>query len=104
MTDARIWGLIIGMGVITYALRLSMIVLLGRVEIPPIVLRGLRFVPPAVFSALVAPAMARPEGPLWISPANPYLLAGALAAVVAWRSRSMVLTIVLGMAALWLIR
>ena len=49
MTDARIWALIIGMGVITYALRLSMIVLLGRVEIPPVVLRGLRFVPAAVF-------------------------------------------------------
>ena len=104
MTDARIWALIIGMGVITYALRLSMIVLLGRVEIPPVVLRGLRFVPAAVLSALIAPALVRPEGSVWISAANPYLLAGALAVVVAWRSKSMVLTILLGMATLWLIR
>lgn len=104
MTGARLWLLIAGMGAITYALRLSMIVLLGRMEVPPAVLRGLRYVPAAVFSALIAPAMARPAGSLWLSPANPYLLAGLLAAAVAWRSRSMVLTIVLGTAALWLVR
>jgi branched-subunit amino acid transport protein len=48
--------------------------------------------------------MARPDGPLWLAPDNSYLLAGVLAAAVAWRSRSMVLTIVLGTAALWLVR
>jgi branched-subunit amino acid transport protein len=104
MTGVRIWTLIVGMGVITYALRLSMIVLLERVEIPRVVRRALRFVPAAVFSALIAPALLRPEGPLWISPANPFLLAGTLAAAVAWRSRNMVLTIVFGMAALWALR
>lgn len=104
MTGGRLWLLIAGMGAITYALRLSMIVLLGRMEVPPPVLRGLRFVPAAVFSALVAPALVRPVGSLWLSPANPYLLAGLLAAAVAWRTRSMVLTIVLGWAALWLVR
>lgn len=104
MTAARVWALIIGMGVVTYALRLSMIVLLGRVQLPPAVLRALRYVPAAVFSALIAPALVRPAGPPWISAANPYLLAGILAAVVAWRSKSMVLTIVLGMTALWLLR
>jgi len=104
MTAARVWALIIGMGVITYTLRLSMIVLLGRVQLPPAVLRALRYVPAAVFSALIAPALVRPAGPLWISVANPYLLAGVLAALVAWRSQNMVLTIVLGMTALWLLR
>jgi branched-subunit amino acid transport protein len=51
----------------------------------------------------VAPAVLRPSGPVWISTANPYLLAGTLAALVAWRTRSMVLTIVLGMGALWIL-
>lgn len=104
MTGARLWLVIAGMGAITYALRVSMIVLLGRTQVPPAVLRGLRYVPAAVFSALIAPAMLRPEGRLWLSVANPYLLAGVFAAVVAWRSRSVVLTIVLGTAALWLVR
>jgi branched-subunit amino acid transport protein len=104
VSGTRLWFVIAGMGAITYALRLSMIVLLGRAQVSPAVLRGLRYVPAAVFSALIAPAMARPDGPLWLAPDNPYLLAGLLAAAVAWRSRSMVLTIVLGTAALWLVR
>lgn len=104
MTGGRLWLLLAGMGAITYALRLSMIVLLGRMEVPPRMLRGLRFVPAAVFSALVAPALVRPAGSVWLSPANPYLLAGLLAGAVAWRTRSMVLTIVLGWAAFWLVR
>lgn len=104
MTGARLWLVIAGMGAITYGLRVSMILLLGRAQVPPAVLRGLRYVPAAVFSALIAPAMARPEGRLWLSAANPYLLAGVFAAVVAWRSRNVVLTIVLGTVALWLVR
>jgi branched-subunit amino acid transport protein len=43
------------------------------------------------------------DGALAISPANPRMLAGLLAAVVAWKSRSAVLTIVVGMLALWLV-
>ena len=104
MTPARAWTLIIGMGVITYLLRVSMIALFGRRDVPPVVLRGLRYVPAAVFSALLAPAVVRPEGRLWISAGNPYLLAGLLAVAVAWRSKNMLLTLVLGMAGLWLIR
>ncbi len=104
MNGPRLWLLIAGMGAITYALRLSLIVLLGRAQVPPAVLRALRYVPPAVFSALVAPAVARPAGALELSPANPHLLAGLLAAAVAWRTKSMVLTILLGWLALSFMR
>jgi len=98
------WLVIAGMGLITVAIRLSMILLLGRVRLAPAVGRGLRFVPPAVFSALIAPSLLRPEGSLALTPANPFLLAGILAALVAWRWKSMLLTIATGMAALWLLR
>jgi branched-subunit amino acid transport protein len=104
LPDVRVWALIVGMGVITYLLRLSMIVLIGRTQVPPIILRALRYVPAGVFSALVAPAVVRPTGEVWISAANPYLLAGTLAAVVAWRTKSMVLTILIGMGGLWILR
>src|SRR3970282_1923562 len=69
------WLIIAGMGLITVAIRLSMILLLGRVRLVPGISRALRFVPPAVFSALIAPALIRPAGPLDLSPGNPYLLA-----------------------------
>ncbi len=98
------WLIIAGMGLITVAIRLSMILLLGRVRLIPSISRALRFVPPAVFSALIAPALIRPAGPLDLSPGNLYLLAGTLAAVVAWRWKSMFLTIAIGMGALLLLR
>lgn len=98
------WLIIVGMGLTTLAIRVSMILLLGRVQVGPGLLRGLRFVPPAVFSALIAPALVRPQGPVDISMANPYLLAGLLAGAVAWRWRSMLLTLAAGMTALLILR
>lgn len=98
------WLIIIGMGVITYAIRLSMIAFFGGRTIPPVVYRALRFVPPAVLSALVAPALLRPAGPFDLSLGNTRLLAGVLAVVVAWRTKSTLLTIALGMAALWFLQ
>jgi len=98
------WLIIGGMGLITLAMRLSMIVLLNRARLAPGGTRGLRFVPPAVFSALIAPALFRPQGALDLSPANPFLLAGIFAALLAWRGRNMFLTIAGGMAALWFLR
>lgn len=101
---AAYWLIIAGMGAVTLLIRLSMILLWGRVSVPGMMARTLRFVPPAVFCALVAPALLRPAGTVHLSPANPYLLAGTLAAVVAWRWKSMLLTIASGMGALWLLR
>jgi branched-subunit amino acid transport protein len=41
---------------------------------------------------------------LILSPAHPRLLAGALAALIAWRSRNALLAIAAGMVALWLLQ
>jgi branched-subunit amino acid transport protein len=86
---------------VTYAIRAVMILLIGRLRVPPAVQRALRFVPPAVLSAIIVPELLQTGGSLHLSLANPRLLAGALAALVAWRSRNALLAIGLGMAALW---
>ena len=99
-----LWLIIIGMGLITYALRLSLIVLLGRMDMPLIVQRGLRFVPPAVLSAIIFPELLRPGGVLDISLGNARLLAGIVAALIAWRTKNVLLTIGVGMAALWILQ
>jgi branched-subunit amino acid transport protein len=96
--------IILSMGVVTYAIRLSLIMLLGRVEVPPFVQRALRFVPPAVLSAIIFPEILRPGGTLNLSLGNPRLLAGALAALVAWRFKNVLLAIALGMLALWILQ
>ena len=56
--------------------------------------RILRQIPPAALAAIVVPALLRPEGTfdVW----QPRLLAGILAAAVAWRTRNIALTLVAG--------
>ena len=99
-----LWFTIILMGAVTYALRLSLIALLGRFEVPPLISRALRFVPPAVLSAIVLPELLQPGGKLNLSLANVRLLAGLLAMLVAWRTRNVLLTVAAGMAGLWVLQ
>jgi branched-subunit amino acid transport protein len=100
-TPLALGALIVGMGVVTYAIRLSLILLLGRLNVPPLVQRALRFVPPAVLSALIVPELLMPGGTLMVSLGNPRLLAGVLAGAVAWKSKNILLAIAVGMVALW---
>jgi branched-subunit amino acid transport protein len=100
----NIWLLLIGMGIVTYTIRLSLIVLIGRVDVPPLVQKALRFVPPAVLSAIIFPELLRPGGTFDLSFGNVRLLAGVLAAGVAWRTKNVLLTIGVGMVALWVLQ
>jgi branched-subunit amino acid transport protein len=100
----NLWLTIIGMGIITFAIRLSLIALMGRVKVPLLVQRALRFVPPAVLSAIIFPELLVRNGAPDVSFSNARLLAGGLAALVAWRTRNVLLTIGVGMAALWILQ
>ncbi len=100
----NLWLVFIAAGLITYGIRLSFILLMDRMEIPLVVQRGLRFVPPAVLTAIIFPELFVQEGTLNLSPANARLLAGLLAAWVAWRTKNIVLTIAVGMAALLILQ
>jgi branched-subunit amino acid transport protein len=95
-----IWLVMFLGGLLTFATRLSFILLLHRIKVPMWFRRGLRFVPMAVLSAIILPELTSPSGTLFLSWRNPQLLAGAVAILVAWRSKNVILTIVAGMAAL----
>lgn len=97
------WIAIVGVGVLTFLTRASFIVFADPKKFPPAFRMALAFVPAAVLAAIVLPGLAAPLGMIDFTLANARWLAGALAAVVAWRTRSTVATIVAGMAALWLI-
>jgi branched-subunit amino acid transport protein len=100
----KLWLLILGGGIITYIIRLSFILLLERISMPTLIQRALRFVPIAVFSALVFPMVFIQEERVILSPLNPRLISACLAALVAWRTHNIVLTILAGMLALFLIQ
>ena len=102
---ARIWIAIFVIGVATYGFRLSFIHLFGRIDkVPPRVSRVLRYVPPAVLAALVVPDLLTVRSSAVATLADERLLAGAIAAVVAWRTENVFATIAVGMVALWLFR
>ncbi len=95
---------ILGMGVITYLIRLSLFILPERVMLPPWLLRALRYVPAAVLSAIILPELLLPTGTLDLSLGNERLLAGVVAAVVAWRTRNVFVIVAVGMIVLWLLQ
>jgi branched-subunit amino acid transport protein len=89
-----------GMALVTYFTRYAMIAALGR-EVPPLLRRWLRHVPPAVLAALVVPAALAPQGNLEIGLRAWAVVVGA---IVAWRTRSVLWTILGGLATFWLLR
>jgi branched-subunit amino acid transport protein len=101
MSTPALWLTILGAGVVTFAMRLSFIALLGRIGIPPPLERALRFVPAAVLTAVVIPLLFYENGALDVSLGNERLLAGLVAALIAWRTRNVLFTLVGGMATLW---
>jgi len=93
------WTAIVLAGIGTYLMRASFLLAAHRLtDVPESVQRVLRQIPAAALAALVVPALLRPEGEfdLW----QPELAAGLLAAVVCWRTKSVALTLVVGMTAL----
>ncbi len=100
----RLWLVFLAAGLLTYAMRLSFILLWGKIDVPMWLQRALRFVPPAVLTAIFFPELFMPGGTLDLTPGNARLIAGTLAALVAWRTRNIVLTILVGMGALLLIQ
>lgn len=100
MTREVLWWLFLAMGVVTLALRASFVAAQDRLALPPVLRRALRYVPAAVLAALVAPALfAGGESPL--GPVDARLPAGLVAIFVAWRTKSVLATLSVGMAALW---
>ena len=93
------------MGAITYGMRSGSLLLAERLPRWAWLGSFLRFVPIAVLSAIVALETAFPNGALDLSPvSNHRLLAAALSILVAWRTKRMLPTILVGMAALWILQ
>lgn len=97
------WLLILGMTIVTFAARYSVIGLLGKFDLPKPIFRALKYVPPSVLTAIIVPSVLMPKGQIDLGYNNAYFYAWIFTAYVAWRSKNLLLTIVLGMAAfiLW---
>jgi branched-subunit amino acid transport protein len=90
--------LIAGMALVTFLIRYPMLALVGRVTLPQPIIRALHYVPVAVLTAIIIPTMIMPQNEVDFTPGNAYLVAGIFSAVIAWRTKNLLLTIGLGMA------
>lgn len=90
------------MAVVTFGIRYSMFVVAERFEFPAKLESTLRFVPPAVLTAIIVPTVLIPNGEtIELSYTNPYLVGALVAFGVGWIKRNLLLTIVSGMLAFW---
>jgi branched-subunit amino acid transport protein len=100
----KLWAVVFAVGLLNYLSRLSFIAVFARHGMPPLLGRALKYVPAAMLTALILPmVLADPASGNAMS-ASPKVAAAVIAGVVAFFSRSMLLTMGTGMAAFWLLQ
>jgi branched-subunit amino acid transport protein len=102
--DQSLILIILGMAAVTYLPRFLPMYVLTRMEIPELFIEWLRYVPVAVLAALIAPGILTVGREVSINWNNSYLIASIPAFLIAWRSRSMLLTVTVGMALVLLLQ
>ena len=100
----NIWLVMLFGGLITFSMRFSFIYLFGRFHIPETLRKALHYVPPAVLSAIIFPDIFLRNQQLDISLDNHRLLAGIIAMITAYLTKNTLITILVGMLALFLIQ
>lgn len=100
----NIWLVMIFGGLITFLMRFSLIYLFGKFHVPETMRKALHYVPPAVLSAIIFPELFLHDDKLFLSLDNQRLLAGLVAILVAWWSKNILLTIIAGMVALFILQ
>jgi branched-subunit amino acid transport protein len=94
---------IVGMGLVTYFTRVGAFLALGNRELPRVVKVFLKYIPVAMLTAIIVPAIAMPREELFISLDNPYLVAGLASAGIAWLTKNVVYTVAVGLALVMLL-
>lgn len=97
----KLGAVIVLVGAINYLARLSFIEFFATRAMPPLLARALRFVPPAMLTALVLPMVLSPSLAGTLAGINPRIVAAIVASVVAYFTRSTLKTLATGMLTLW---
>lgn len=90
---------ILGMAVITFAIKALVFILGDRVRFSPAMRQALAFVPVTVLTAIIVPMVLAPHGQgLELSWRNPQLAAALVSVAICLATRQQLLTIMLGLA------
>jgi len=102
--QAEIVAIILSMACITFLTRFLLMALLSNARISKRIADTMRFVPIAVLTSLIVPSLLAPKGHVDFSFTNEYLIAGIVATIVTYRTKALILTIVLGIATILAMR
>lgn len=86
-----------GMTLVTFLVRYPMLAISGRITLPPRLLQALNYVPPAVLTAIVVPAVLVHDESLWLDWTNPRLMGALAALAIGLWQKNLLLTILTGM-------
>lgn len=95
--NLRLITMIISMALVTFITRIGSQIIFTSIGIPSWLEKWLKHVPTAFLTALIIPAILLPKGYLDISFNNSYLLAGMVAAAIAYKTKNVFTTIIVGM-------
>ena len=104
MSSFEVWAVILGLTVITFITRGFFLLVGERMELSETLQNALRYAPAAALVAIIAPEMFFTQGSSSLEINSPYLWGGVCSIIACWLSRSMLLTIILGMLAFTAIR
>ncbi len=91
------WLMIFGMALVTFSVRYPVLAIVGKMTLPPAMLRALKYVPAVVLTAIIVPEVFIRENRLDLAPSNAHLIGAIVATLIAWRSNNLLWTIVGGM-------
>jgi branched-subunit amino acid transport protein len=97
MDQTTIFLTILGMGVVSFLPRLFPVLLLATKKLPPLVVSWLRFIPVAVLAAMLLPSLIVNDSQLDFSGSNLFLWAAFPTFLVAWKTRSLFSSVIVGM-------
>jgi branched-subunit amino acid transport protein len=90
---------ILGMAVITFAIKALVFILGDRIRFSPAMRQALAFVPVTVLTAIIVPMVLAPHGQgLELNWRNPQLVAALVSVAICLATRQQLLTIMLGLA------
>ncbi len=90
--------LIGAMAVVTFLIRYPLLAFSNRIKLPAQLIEALNYLPPAILTAIVVPAVLIPTGDKILLNYTNARLVGAIAAIlIGWRTKNLLATIIGGM-------
>lgn len=103
MSTADFWIITLSIAGGTFLLRAVFIFILGKADLSERTKSLLKYIPPSVFAALVAPPIFLHQGQVDFLGGKERVIAALVAALIAWKVKNMIAVLLSGMGVLYLL-